>query len=177
MTNFNFPSTFSPVTRKWTTHYSRIEGCLRFTRHSNQRFPEKGRNWDAGHLNYAFLLKRREQSITVSLGGRGEGMGGGIEAARNRACTTDRDLRYYVSHSHHPKLDDPRGMQGLGNGWSSASCRDDYRPYNRSVFNSLSECSNRSRCSSVVQTRADEGLDIISNAPLGSSVILRGCFR
>lgn len=97
MTNFNFPSTFSPVTRKWTTHYSRIEGCLRFTRYSNQRFPEKGRNWDAGHLNYAFLLKRREQSITVSLGGRGEGMGGGIEAARNRACTTDRDLRIDIT--------------------------------------------------------------------------------
>ena len=169
MTNFNFPSTFSPVTRKWTTHYSRIEGCLRFTRHSNQRFPGKGRNWDAGHLNYAFLLKRREQSITVSLGGRGEG-----SRLHNGQGLANR---YYVSHSHHPKLDDPRGMQGLGNGWSSASCRDDYRPYNRSVFNSLSECSNRSRCSSVVQTRADEGLDIISNAPLGSSVILRGCFR
>lgn len=74
---------------------------------------------------------------------------------------------------------------GLGNGWSSASCRDDYRPYNRSVFNSLSESSNLEPVAlllrrRVVQTRAERterrgggGPRIISNAPLRSSVILR----
>lgn len=39
--------------------------------------------------------------------------------ARNRACITDRLAnRYYVSHSHHPKLDDLRGML-WSTGWET----------------------------------------------------------
>lgn len=42
---------------------------VRKDRHSNQR--DSPENWDAGHLNYAFLGEGEEQSITEARRGKG----------------------------------------------------------------------------------------------------------